>query len=144
MALSYKPEPYHSVTPYLVAVDAERLLDFMKQTFDASEKEMMRRPDGSIGHAEVLIGDSVVMLGQPTGTFTATTATLYVYVPDADATYKRALVAGATTLREPETQFYGDRHGAVLDPAGNQWWIATHVEDVAPDEMMRRAQAAMR
>ena len=144
MPVNYKPEPYHSVTPYLVTSDADRLLDFMKQTFGASEKEMMRRPDGTIGHAEVLIGDSVVMLGQPTGDFTTTTATLYVYVPDADATYKRALGVGGTSLRAPETQFYGDRHGAVIDPAGNQWWIATHVEDVAPDEMMRRAQAAMK
>jgi len=89
----------------------------------------------------VTIGDSVVMLGEASGDFKAM---LYVYVRDADATYRRALQAGGKSLREPATQFYGDRHGAVTDPVGNAWWIATHVEDVSPDEMMRRAEAAMK
>src|SRR2546421_13076714 len=134
MAVDYKPSGYTSVTAYLVVRGADRLLEFMKQTYDAQEKEMMKRPDGTIGHAEVIIGDSVVMLGEAGGSFPPASATLYVYVPDADATYKRALRAGGTSLAEPVTQFYGDRHGAVIDPGGNTWWIATHVEDVAPEE----------
>jgi PhnB protein len=143
MPTPYIPEGYHTVTPYLAVNGAAKLLDFLKATFGAQEKEMMRRPDGTIGHAEVTIGNSVVMLGEAAGDFKPTPATLYVYVEDADAIYARALAAGATSIRPPETQFYGDRHGAVTDPVGNSWWIATHVEDVPPDEMMRRAQAAM-
>ena len=144
MATRYIPAGYHTVTPYLAVDGAAKLLAFLKATFGAQEKEMMRRPDGTIAHAEVTIGDSMLMLGDAAGDFKATPATLYVYVEDADAIYARALAAGARSLRAPETQFYGDRHGAVIDPVGNAWWIATHVEDVPPEEMMRRAQAAMK
>jgi PhnB protein len=105
---------------------------------------MMRRPDGKIGHAEVTIGDSVVMFSDRAANAKPTSASLYVYVKDADATYARGLEAGGTSFAEPATQFYGDRHGAVVDPTGNLWWIATHVEDVSPEEMMRRAQEAMK
>ena len=141
MAVNFMPQGYHTITPYLAVNGAATLFEFLKRTFDAQEKEMMKRPDGTIGHAEVTIGDSVVMLGEASGDFKAM---LYVYVRDADATYRRALQAGGKSLREPATQFYGDRHGAVTDPVGNAWWIATHVEDVSPDEMMRRAEAAMK
>jgi PhnB protein len=143
MAVSYKPEGYHSVTPYLTVRGVQKLLDFVIRTFDARQKELMRRQDGSIGHAEVLIGDSVVMMGEAPAASTPMPAMLYVYVKDADATYATALQAGGTSLREPSTQFYGDRHGAVIDPVGNQWWITTHVEDVSSEEMQKRAAAAM-
>ena len=144
MAVNYIPQGYHTVTPYLVVKGAATLLTFLKTTFDATEKEMMKRPDGTIGHAEVRIGDSVLMLGEAPEESKRMPATLYVYVKDADAIYQRALKAGGTSLHEPATQFYGDHHGAVIDPTGNCWWIATHVEDVSPDEMARRAKAAMK
>src|SRR6266568_5870663 len=106
--------------------------------FDATELERMSRPDGTIGHAEVRIGDSVVMMGEARGESTPMPGTLYVYVSDTDAVYKRALEAGAASLMEPADQFYGDRNAAVKDAVGNRWWIATHKEDVSPQEIVRR------
>lgn len=143
-AVSYIPAGYHTVTPYLIVKGAATLVDFLKKVFDGQEIERMTRPDGTIAHAEVRIGDSVVMLGEPSGEWKPMPATLNVYVKDADATYAKALQAGARSLREPTDQFYGDRQSGVTDPVGNCWWIATHVEDVSPDEMKRRAEAAMR
>jgi uncharacterized glyoxalase superfamily protein PhnB len=140
MAVKPIPEDYHSVTPYLAIEGADKLLDFLNQAFDAVEvHECMRRPDGTIQHAEVRIGDSVVMLAEATGQWKPRPSTLYLYVNDTDATYRRALEAGATSLMEPANQFYGDRNAGVQDPSGNFWWIATHVEDVSPEEMKRRA-----
>ncbi len=90
------------------------------------------------------IGDSIIMMGEAAGQWKPLPSMLYVYVPDTDATYQRALQAGGRTLREPRDEFYGDRTAGVEDPCGNQWWIGTHIEDVAPEEMQRRAQAAAR
>jgi PhnB protein len=144
MTVNPIPEGYHSITPYLKVRAVARLLDFLKEAFDATETERMARGDGTIGHAEVSIGDSMVMMGEPQGDAASMPGTLYLYVPNVDATYRRALAAGATSVAEPTTQFYGDRHAGITDPAGNCWWIATHVEDVAPAEMQRRAATAMR
>jgi uncharacterized glyoxalase superfamily protein PhnB len=142
MAVKPIPEGYHSVTPYLVVPGAAKLLDFLKQAFDAQELyRPMQRPDGTIMHAEVRIGDSVVMMGEPMDQSTPMPAQLYLYVHDADAVYRRALQAGATSLMEPADQFYGDRNAGVQDPVGNRWWIATHKEDVSPEEIVRRAAA---
>jgi uncharacterized glyoxalase superfamily protein PhnB len=142
MAVKPIPEGYHSITPYLTVEGADKLLDFVKQAFGAGDvHECMRRPDGTIMHAEVRIGDSIVMLGEANGQWKPRPGTLYLYVNDTDATYRRALEAGATSLMEPATQFYGDRNAGVQDPTGNFWWIATHVEDVSPEEMRRRAEA---
>jgi PhnB protein len=138
------PDGYHTVTPYLVVPRVAELIDFLKQAFGAEETFRMPRPDGAIAHAEVRIGDSMVMMGEPMGQFQPMLAMVHLYVDDADAMYKRALEAGATSVREPTDQFYGDRTAGVKDPAGNQWWIATHKEDVAPDELARRAEAAMK
>jgi uncharacterized glyoxalase superfamily protein PhnB len=102
----------------------------------------MTRPDGTIMHVEVRIGDSKVMMGEPTGQFQPMPAMLYVYVKDTDATYLSAMRAGATSLMEPADQFYGDRNAGVEDPCGNRWWIATHKEDVPAEEMARRARQA--
>jgi len=143
MAAKPIPEGYHSITPYLVVDGASRLIDFLKQAFGAEETFRMPMPDGKIGHAEVKIGDSVVMMGDAGAQMPPMPAMLYLYVNDADTTYKRALQAGATSLNEPMDQFYGDRSGAVKDPVGNHWWIATHKEDVPPEELARRAEAAM-
>lgn len=136
------PDGYHTVTPYLVVSDATALLDFMTKAFDARTLHVMKGPGGDVGHADVVIGTSHVMLGQAREAVSAMPAMLYLYVPDCDAAYQQALAAGGTSIAEPKTQFYGDRHGAVKDTCGNQWWIATHVEDVAPDELERRARAA--
>ncbi len=101
----------------------------------------METPDGRVSHAEVRIGDSIVMMGEPTERTETQPAHLYVYVNDTDETYDRALKAGAVSLMEPKDQFYGDRNAGVKDAFGNVWWIATHVEDVPPEEMRRRAAA---
>jgi PhnB protein len=138
MAVHYIPEGYHTVTPYLTVRGASRLLQFVKDAFDAQEIAVMRSPDGAVRHGEVRIGDSIVMMGEAGDSVTPMPAMLYVYVTDADAMFARATKAGGAPLRQPETQFYGDRHGAITDPCGNQWWIATHVEDVSPEEMTRR------
>ena len=141
MAVKPVPDGFHTVTPYLSVTDAAKLLDFVQRAFGATAKDVMRAPDGAVMHADVVIGDSHVMMGQAGGEWKPTTAMLYLYVPDCDAAYRRALDAGGTTVREPRTEFYGDRSGGVADPFGNQWWVATHVEDVAPDEMERRMKA---
>jgi uncharacterized glyoxalase superfamily protein PhnB len=134
------PDGYHTVTPYLAVPGAAKLIEFVQQTFDAVQvQECMKRPDGTVMHAEVKIGDSMVMIGEPTGQWPAMPAALYVYVPDTDAIYRRALKAGATSIMEPADQFYGDRNAGVKDPCGNVWWIGTHMEDVSPAEMERRA-----
>jgi uncharacterized glyoxalase superfamily protein PhnB len=135
------PEGYHSVSPYLAVRGADRLLDFVKKAFGAQELHRMVRPDGTIWHAEVKIGDSIVMLAEPQGQWKPMPSALYLYVPDVDVAYHLALQAGATSIMEPADQFYGDRNGGVQDPTGNLWWISTHKEDVAPDELLRRAAA---
>jgi PhnB protein len=135
------PEDYHTVTPYLVVEGADKLIDFMKQAFGAKETERMSMPAGSIGHAEVRIGDSVIMMGDAReNMWKAMPTSIYLYVEDCDAVYKRALEAGATTLMEPKDQFYGDRSGGVRDPVGNYWFIATHKEDLTKQELDKRAQ----
>ncbi len=137
------PDKYHSVQPYLLVDDAAGLIEFIKSTFDAEETVRMPQPDGRIGHAELRIGDSVVMLADAStaeGSGDPMPATVMTYVEDADSTYRRALEAEATSLREPADQFYGDRSAGVVDPFGNHWWIHTHIEDVSPEEASRRAQ----
>ena len=136
------PEGYHSVTPYLVVQGAGKLIDFMKAAFDAQETVRMSMPDGSIGHAEMRIGNSMVMIGEVRDQWKSMPTSLYLYLEDVDAVYARALAAGATAISEPKNQFYGDRSGAVQDMCGNFWWVATHVEDVSEEEMKRRMDAA--
>lgn len=136
------PESYHTVTPYLTVTGADRLLEFLQKAFGAKEDHVMRGADGSFQHGDVRIGDSHVMIGQAGGDWKPMPAAIYLYVEDCDATYRRALQAGGTSIREPADQFYGDRNAGVKDPSGNSWWIATHTEDVPPAEMERRAKAA--
>jgi PhnB protein len=144
MAVKSIPDGYHSVTPYLVIQGASKLIDFLKQAFEAEETERIASPDGTIMHAEVRIGDSVIMMGDVMGEFNPMPGMVHLYVNDADATYQRALHAGATSMREPENQFYGDRSAGVKDAFGNVWWIATHIEDVSPEELKRRVEALMK
>ena len=144
MAVKPIPEGYHSVTPYLVVREVPKLIDFLKQAFDAQEIMRMPTPDGTIMHAEVRVGDSAIMMGEARGEFKPMPGSIYLYVNDTDATYKRALQAGATSLMEPMDQFYGDRSASVSDPVGNHWFIGTHIEDVQPEELARRAEAYMK
>jgi uncharacterized glyoxalase superfamily protein PhnB len=144
MAAKPIPEGFHTVTPYLVVEGVAKLLDFLKHAFDAKEIERHARPDGAVMHAQVKIGDSFVMMGEPQPGQPALPASLYVYVPNVDEVYKRAVGAGAKSISEPADMFYGDRHGGVKDPVGNHWWIATHIEDVSPEEMKRRSEKFMK
>ncbi|HEX2276932.1 MAG TPA: VOC family protein [Candidatus Tectomicrobia bacterium] len=143
MAVKPIPDGFHSVTPYLQVQGASKLIDFLKQAFGAEEVFRMPRPDGAVMHAEVRIGDSIIMLGEAMGEHQPMPGSIYLYVDNADATYRRALQAGATTVHEPADQFWGDRLAGVKDPVGNFWSIATHKEDVSPDELAKRAEAYM-
>ena len=149
MAVKPIPEGYHAATPYLAVDDAAEAIEYYKKAFGAKERVRMDAPDGKIGHAELEIGDSLVMLSDPfpqAATRTpkelgGTSASIFMYVEDVDAVAKRAVDAGATITMEIADQFWGDRMGSVQDPFGHSWSIATHVEDVAPDEMQKRAAA---
>ena len=149
MAVKPIPEGYHSVTPYLIVDDADAAIDFYKRAFGA--EEMFRMPmGGKIGHAELRIGDSVVMLADEFPEMGhlgprsrgGPTASIVLYLDDVDRAFVRATDAGGTEVRAPTTQFWGDRMGTLSDPFGHQWSLATHVEDVPPDEMSRRMQDA--
>lgn len=142
------PEGYHSVTPYLIVNDGVRALDFYKEAFGATELMRMPAADGKIGHAEIRIGDSPVMLADemPEMGFRSPKSlggpgvSLMIYVEDVDARFKKALAAGGKEMRAVQDQFYGDRSGTLEDPFGHVWTISTHVEDVPEAEMQRRAE----
>ncbi len=142
MAVKPIPDGYHSVTPLLSVKGAAQLIDFLKKAFGAVEIYRFPAPDGSVMHAEIKIGDSIVMLGEATADCVAMPASFYVYVPDAEGAYRTALKAGGESLEGPADRFWGDRMALVKDFAGNSWMIATHVEDVDADEIERRAQQA--
>ena len=127
MERAYKPDGYASVSVYMMAENAERVVDFLRQTFDAKELRRYSRPDGAIGHAELRIDDSVVMIAEASAEAPALPVWLHVYVPDVDAAYQRALGAGGVSVLEPIQKDDPDRRGAVRDPAGNIWWISTQV-----------------
>ena len=143
------PEGYPRLTPYLCIDGAAKAIEFYTQVLGATEKMRMDGPDGKIGHAELTFGDSVLMLADeyPDMGFLSparlggAAVTLHLYVEDVDALFERALAAGAKSLRPVENQFYGDRSGQFEDPFGHRWNVATHVEDVDPEEMARRAEA---
>ena len=125
---SYKPQGYASVSVYIMANGAQRVIDFLKKTFDARQTRRNDLPDGSIMHAEVQIDDTIVMIADAGGEFPAFPVWLHVYVPDVDATYQRALDAGGTSVQEPsQAEAEPDRRSGVKDPSGNTWWIATQV-----------------
>jgi PhnB protein len=130
MSTQWKPDGYSSVSPYLMVDGAQRVIDFLKQVFNATELRRQADPDGSIRHVEVRLEDgSVIMMADGGGDFPAFPAWMHVYVPDVDATYKRALEVGGVSVQEPkQNEGEVDRRGGVKDPAGNTWWIATQVE----------------
>ena len=145
------PEGYNTVTPYLAVEDAAAAIDYYKKAFGAKERVRMDAPDGKIGHAELEIGDSIVMLSdpfpqastKPPKELGGTSASVFLYVEDVDSVVQDAIDAGATITMPVENQFWGDRFGTVTDPFGHLWSVATHVEDVPPEEMAERAKAAM-
>ena len=135
------PEGYHAVTPFLVLKEAHRAIEFYKRAFGAEERFRMPTPDGKVAHAELQIGDSVVMLSEAIQE-PATSASMYLYVPNVDAVCQRAVAAGAEAAMPPTDMFWGDRFGRVVDPFGVRWGIATHNEDLSPQEIGRRAAQA--
>ncbi len=145
------PEGYHSVTPYLIVGDAAGAIAFYKEAFGATERMRMPSPGGKVGHAEIEIGGSCIMLADEfpaigargPKAFGGSPVSLHVYVEDVDGTVRRALAAGAKEVRPVKDQFYGDRLGTVEDPFGHTWHISTHKEDVPADELKRRAEQAM-
>lgn len=147
MASKVKPIPqgFHTVTPYLIVDGAEKMIGFLKKAFDAELlHEMTKRPDGTVMHATLKIGNSMVMIADSSEHAKASPVMLYLYVPDADAAYQKAIRAGATSIMEPMDQFYGDRSGGVKDPAGNSWFVSTHIEDVSAGDMKKRAEEELR
>lgn len=143
------PDEYPRVTPYLIVDGASAAIEFYERVFGATERMRLPGPDGKLGHAELQLGDSMIMLAdeypemdqRSPKTIGGTPVTLSVYVEDVDDTFDRAVQAGAKALRPVELQFYGDRAGQFEDPFGHRWSIATHVEDVPPEEMAKRAEA---
>ncbi|HEX8572618.1 MAG TPA: VOC family protein [Allosphingosinicella sp.] len=147
MAAKPIPEGYHSITPYLIVNGADEAIRWYGQAFGAAERLRLPIPDSDkLGHAEIRIGDSVVMLSDEwpdmemlgPASRGGATSSLMIYVEDSDAVFARAMAAGATQERPVETQFYGDRSGTLIDPFGHRWTISTHVEDVPEDELQRR------
>ena len=135
------PDGYPRVCPYLIVRGAAGLLGFMRAVFDAEEVSRHDTPDGDVMHAEVRIGDSLIMVGGANDRWPAVPAALHIYVEHVDEVYRRALDNGATSLNEPTDQFYGDRSAHVKDLSGTTWFITTHIEDVSKEEMARRAAA---
>jgi PhnB protein len=152
MAVKPIPDGYHTVTPYLIVNGAAAAIDFYKKVFGAKELMRMPGPGGKVGHAELQIGDSRIMLAdehpdmgaKAPGSFGGSPVGLMLYVEDVDVRFKRAIDAGAKVKKPLADQFYGDRSGTVTDPFGHQWTIATHKEDVSPEEMDRRMKAMMK
>ena len=150
MAVKPIPEGYSTVTPYLAVDDAAEAIEYYKKAFGAKERGRMETPDGKVGHAELEIGDSLVMLSDPFPQATTrtpkelggTSASVFLYVEDVDAAVKQAVDAGTTITMKVADQFWGDRFGSVQDPFGHSSSIATHVEDIPPEEMAERAKAA--
>ncbi|MGK0158432.1 VOC family protein [Pseudomonas mosselii] len=148
MAVKPIPEGQHSITPYLGIREAAKAIEFYKQAFGALEMFRLDGPDGSVGHAELKIGDSSLMLGspcdmegglKPSEDIEVPGVGLHLYVEDCDTTYAQALRAGATPVREVQDQFYGDRSGTLKDPFNNLWFVSTHKEDLTPEEIRARA-----
>jgi PhnB protein len=145
------PRGYHTATPYLTLNDCARAIEFYKKAFGAQELMRMGGPQGKIGHAELKIGDSIIMVadempggvGRAPKSLGGTTAGVFLYVANVDSTYKQAVDAGAQGVMPPADMFWGDRFGTLTDPFGHTWSMATHTEDVAPDEMQRRMQREM-
>lgn len=141
------PDGYHSIQPYLSIDGAAKAIEFYKQVFGATEDLCMKNNDGRVGHAEIRIGNSIIMMADENpeiksfapAHYGGSPISLLLYTEDCDATYKRAIAAGATSVREPEDQFYGDRMSGVKDPFGYTWYIATHIKDVSKEDLEKQS-----
>jgi len=138
MAIKPIPEGYHTITPFLVTPKVKECMEFLKKAFDAQELYKMEASDGAIMHAEMKIGNSMLMMGEASEKYPPLYGALYLYVEDVDKIYKQAIDAGATSTMEPTDQFYGDRTSGIKDQFGNTWWIGTHIEDVSAEELTKR------
>ena len=138
MSVKPIPEGFHAVTPYLFVEGASRLIEFISAAFDGELIFHQTRPDGAIMHATMRVGDSMIMLADPTSLFGPMPASIYLYVRDSDAVYHSALNAGGVSVFPIMTLPSGERYGGVKDPCGNIWWVATHAEDIPPEEQERR------
>ena len=144
------PDGYHTITPYIVLEDASAGIEFYKKAFDAKARGKMPTPDGRLMHAEIQIGDSIIMMSSEFPEMGGTakspkkagfaTSSLLIYAEDTDAVFQNAIKQGATEVMAPQDMFWGDRYAKVRDPFGHEWQIATHIEDVSPEEMAARAQ----
>jgi PhnB protein len=149
MAVKAIPDGYHSITPYLIVKGADRAIDFYKKVFGAAQRMRMDGPNGTVGHAEIEIDGSAIMLADEFPdmgyrsplSIGATPVSLHLYVKDVDDCFNRAVAAGAKSMRPVEDQFYGDRSGTVEDPFGHVWTISTHKEDLTPEELQKRLEA---
>lgn len=134
------PEGYSNVIPFLICSGADKVIDFCQKVFGAKVMNISKDDKGTIMHASIQIRDSAVMLSEGSERFPAQSTMMYVYVENCDEVYKLGLDAGGKSLREPTNEFYGDRSCGFADPSGNQWWVATHIEDVSPEEIAKRMQ----
>ena len=142
MSVNPIPGDYQTVIPYLLIEGAAELTAFLIKAFDAKVRQRLDRPDGSVMHVELVIYASIVMIGEPLMEFGPMPSSIYLYVEDCDAIYQRALQAGAISVMPPtDMPHAGERYGGVKDPSGNLWWVATHIEDVSPEEQARRVEA---
>lgn len=150
--IAWKPAQYHTVTPFLTLRGAAQAVEFYKRAFGAEELFRMTDPGGTIMHAEVRIGDSVVMMGEEMpamgvtspATLGGASSGLLIYVPNCDDAFERAVKAGATSVQKPENMFWGDRYATVKDPFGHRWSLATHQRDLTPEEMKKAQEAWLR
>jgi len=142
--VSYIPKGFQSIVPYLLVENGQKMLDFLKTAFHAKEDHVTRDDQGNFRHASLSVLGSMVMMGEVSGEWKAMPCSLYVYVKDCDGAHKAALAAGAKEIMPPMDMFYGDRHGGFYDPCGNQWWLATHFEDLSRTELERRAKEELR
>lgn len=142
MAVKPIPDGYSNVIPYIICKNTQGVIDFAQKTFGAKVEGTSKGEDGTIYHVSLHIRDSAIMLSEGSDKWPAMPAMVYIYVEDVDAVYQKGLDAGGESLREPTNEFYGDRSCGLKDVSGNQWWIATHVEDVSREEMDKR-QAEM-
>lgn len=138
------PEGFHTVTPYITASDANAVIAFLQRAFDAALVERIDGENGRVRHAQVRVGDSMLMLTDGNDACQPAPAAFYLYLNDVDAAYEQALHAGGTSIMEPADQFYGDRNAGVRDTCGNSWWLASRIEDVPSEEIARRAKEAGR
>jgi uncharacterized glyoxalase superfamily protein PhnB len=139
--VKHQPEGMKTVNPYLMVEHVEQLITFIELVFDGKPKYKLDRPDGSVMHAEIIVGDSIIMVGEPMKEYGSFPTSIYIYVPDCDKVYKDAIQHGAKSVMVPtDMKHAGERYGGVKDPYGNLWWIATHIEDLTPEEQAKRIQ----